>query len=128
MGTLLSVAAGGALGAAARYGLGGWIQQVTGSVFPWGTVIINVTGSLALGFLVIWLQAAMASVELRAFLTVGVLGGYTTFSTLSYETVAMVQDGDFVRAAWYALGSFALGLLGAFGGMALAHQLLRGPA
>ena len=128
VGTVLSVAAGGALGAAARYGLGGWVQQLTGSDFPWGTLLINVTGSLALGFLVVWLQAAMASPELRAFLTVGVLGGFTTFSTLSYETVAMVHDGEMLRAGTYAAGSLALGVAAAFLGMALAQQLLRGPA
>ena len=70
----------------------------------------------------------MTSIELRAFLTIGVLGGFTTFSTLSYETVALVQDGDLARAALYALGSLALGLIGAFAGMALAEQLLRGAA
>lgn len=128
MGTLLSVAVGGALGAMARYGVGGWIQSLTRSGFPWGTLVINVTGSLALGFLVVWLQATAAAPELRAFLTIGVLGGFTTFSTLSYEAVAMLQDGDLARAAMYALGSLALGLLGALGGAALGQLLLRGPA
>jgi CrcB protein len=128
VGLLFSVAAGGALGAVARYGLGTWIQQLTRSQFPWGTLLINVTGSLALGFLVVWLQARMASVELGAFLMVGVLGGYTTFSTLSYETIALAQGGAMARAAIYAIGSLALGVLAALGGMAIAQQMLRGPA
>ena len=127
MGTILSVAAGGALGAAARYGLEGWIQRLAGGEFPWGTMVVNVSGSLALGFLVSWLEVSMASTELRAFLTIGVLGGYTTFSTLTYEAVAMAQDGDWGRAAAYAVGSLAFGLVAVFGGMALARALLRRP-
>lgn len=127
MGTILSVAAGGALGAAARYGIGGWIQQVTRSDFPWGTMLVNVTGSLVLGFVMVWLRGTTASVELRALLTVGVLGGYTTFSTLSYETVTMLQEGEWRRAGLYALGSLALGLVAVIMGMAVAGALLRRP-
>src|SRR5688572_8211462 len=123
MGVVLAVAAGGALGAAARYGLGAWIQQLTRSAFPWGTLVINVTGSLALGFLAVWLQARNASAELSAFLTVGVLGGYTTFSTFSYETIVLAQSGELGRAAAYAIGSLVLGVVAALCGMVLAQQL-----
>ncbi|MSR37006.1 MAG: fluoride efflux transporter CrcB [Gemmatimonadetes bacterium] len=127
MGTILSVAAGGALGAVARYGAGSWIQQATRSTFPWGTLVVNVTGSLALGFLVVWLREAAASVELRAFVTVGVLGGYTTFSTFTYETVLMAQNGEWRRAGAYAFGSLALGLVAVVLGMAAADALLGKP-
>ena len=127
MGTLLSVAAGGALGAAARYGIGGWIQQATRSDFPWGTLLVNVTGSLVLGFLMVWLRTTMVSAEIRALLTVGLLGGYTTFSTLTYETVAMFQEGEWRRAGFYALGSLVLGLVALLMGMAAADALLRRP-
>ena len=99
MGTILSVAAGGALGAAARYGISGWFQQATRSDFPWRTILVNVTGSLVLGFMMVWLRATMASAELRTLLTVGVLGGYTTFSTLIYETGGDVPRGR-VEARW----------------------------
>lgn len=127
MGTILSVAAGGALGAAARYGIGGWIQQATRSDFPWGTLLVNVTGSLVLGFLMVWLRTTMVSAEIRALLTVGLLGGYTTFSTLTYETAAMFQEGEWRRAGFYALGSLVLGLVALLMGMAAADALLRRP-
>ncbi|MSR36605.1 MAG: fluoride efflux transporter CrcB [Gemmatimonadetes bacterium] len=128
MATVLGVAAGGALGAVARFVVGGWIQQLARSGFPWGTLAINVSGSLALGFLVVWLDAARAAPELRAFLTIGVLGGFTTFSALSWETVALTRDGDFGRAAMYSVGSMVLGVLAAFAGMALAQRWLGGAA
>ena len=127
MGTILSVAAGGALGAAARYGIGGWIPQATRSDFPWGTLLVNVTGSLVLGFLMVWLRTTMVSAEIRALLTVGLLGGYTTFSTLTYETAAMFQEGEWRRAGFYALGSLVLGLVALLMGMAAADALLRRP-
>ena len=127
MGTILSVAAGGALGAAARYGISGWFQQATRSDFPWRTILVNVTGSLVLGFMMVWLRATMASAELRTLLTVGVLGGYTTFSTLTYETAAMFQEGEWRRAGFSALGSLVLGLVALMLGMAAADALLRRP-
>ncbi len=123
--TPLWIAAGGALGAVARYGLGGWVQRITGSDLPWGTVAVNVSGSLMLGFLVIWLRASIASADARSFVTIGVLGGFTTFSTLSFETVAMLQEGEWGRAAGYALGSLALGVVAVVLGMAAAEALLR---
>jgi CrcB protein len=125
MRTILAVAAGGALGAVARYGIGGWFQQATRSDFPWGTMLVNVTGSLVLGFLMVWLRATTASVEVRTLLTVGALGGYTTFSTLTYETAAMFQEGEWRRAGFYALGSLVLGLVALMMGMAVADALLR---
>ena len=127
MGTILSVAVGGALGAVACYGIGCWFQQATRSDFPWGTMLVNVTGSLLLGFLMVWLRATTASVEARTLLTVGVLGGYTTFSTLTYETAAMFQEGEWRRAGFYALGSLVLGLVELIMGMAAADALLRRP-
>ena len=134
MGTILAVAAGGALGAVARYGIGGWFQLATRSDFPVRTMryhaavlLWDVTGSLLLGFLMVWLRATTASVEVRTLLTVGVLGGYTTFSTLTYETVAMFQGGEWRRAGLYALGSLVLGLAALIMGMAAADALLRRP-
>ena len=120
--TLLWVAAGGAV---ARYSVGGWIQNATGSDFPWGTAAVNVAGSLLLGFLIVWLRASIASAELRTFLTIGLLGSFTTFSTMGYETVAMLQEGEWDRATWYAIGSLALGLVAVWMGMAAGDGLLR---
>ena len=90
-------------------------------------MLVNVTGSLVLGFLMVWLRATTASAELRTLLTVGVLGGYTTFSTLTYEMAAMFQEGEWRRAGFYALGSLVLGLVALLMGMAAADALLRRP-
>jgi len=105
------VAVGGALGAMARYGVGGWVHGWTSSTFPWGTVVVNAAGSFLLGFSMRYLELVVAPPELRAGLTVGFLGAFTTFSTYSYETVALVQEGAWGRAAGYALGSLGAGLL-----------------
>ena len=75
----------------------------------------------------VWLRAMMVSVELRALLTVGVLGGYTTFSTLTYETAAMFQEGEWRRAGFYALGTLVLGLVVLMLDMAADDALLRRP-
>ncbi|MGD2045902.1 MAG: fluoride efflux transporter CrcB [Gemmatimonadota bacterium] len=116
--TLLVVGLGGALGAVSRYLSSGWVQTLAGGFFPWGTMAVNVAGSLMLGFMMVWLQSTTASPELRNLITVGFLGSFTTFSTFSYETTAMLRDGEWWRAGGYAAGSMALGLvavgLGAF--------------
>lgn len=95
----LAVALGGMLGSVARYGLGGW---VTRGDFPWGTVAVNLLGSFALGFLVFSeLARASLDAEMRMFLTVGFLGGFTTMSTFAVEFVDLAAGGDTARAAGY---------------------------
>ncbi|MFQ5538357.1 MAG: fluoride efflux transporter CrcB [Gemmatimonadota bacterium] len=121
---LLVVASGGAVGAALRYLTTGWIQDLTGSLFPWGTMAVNVIGSFLLGFSVAWLNSTLASPETRQLVTIGFLGSFTTFSTFSYETVAMLEDGEFWQAGFYSLGSFLLGLLAVMAGAFLAANLL----
>jgi CrcB protein len=123
--TLLAVALGGALGAVARYLASGWLQDVTRGFFPWGTFGVNVAGSLLLGFALVWLQGTVASAEVRALITIGFLGSFTTFSTFSYETVAMLRDGEWWRAGGYAAGSLALGLVAVAAGAAIASGVLR---
>lgn len=118
------IALGGALGALARYGMTGWIQDITRSSFPWGTMTVNVLGSLLLGFVIAWLQSGTASAELRQFATIGVLGAFTTFSTFSYEAVALFRDGDLWGGGVYVAGSVLAGLLGILAGFALAAQFL----
>lgn len=122
---LVYIALGGALGSLARYGIGGWIHSRVGAGLPWGTFVVNLTGSLLLGFLVRLLEGTAASAELRAFLTIGLLGAFTTFSTFSYETAMLVQDGEWGRALAYTLGSVALGLVGALFGFSAAAAVLR---
>src|SRR5919201_4338081 len=96
------VAVGGAAGSVARFLLGTALQQRSGGTFPIGTLVINITGSLLLGFLVRYALATPAvSAEVRALLTTGFCGGYTTFSTFSYETAALIEEGEYQRAALY---------------------------
>ena len=121
--TLLVVGLGGAAGALSRYWATGWVQSLAGSFFPWGTLAVNVMGSLALGFTLVWLQATVSSPHLRDLVAIGFLGSFTTFSTFSYEALSMLRDGDWWSAAGYTLGSVALGLVAAALGAALAGQL-----
>lgn len=120
MTTLLVVAAGGALGAVSRWLATEWIQSLVGPSFPWGTFAVNVTGSLTLGFALVWLQATASSTELRQLVAVGFLGSFTTFSTFSLEALAMLRDGHWVSAGGYVAGSVLLGLGGVAAGVALA--------
>jgi CrcB protein len=123
--TLAYVALGGALGALARYGISGWVYDRLGEAFPWGTFVVNVLGCLLLGLVIRWLQVSSVSPGLRPFLTIGLLGAFTTFSTFSFETVALLQEGQWLRAGLYAGGSVALGLIAMVAGMALATAFAR---
>ncbi len=121
---LLYIALGGAAGAVARYGLGGWVQGRLGHDFPWGTLVVNVLGSLLIGLALRYLEAVDFSPEARAMITVGVLGAFTTFSTFSYETFVLLEDGAWLRAALYAFGSLLLGLVAVLLGLTIAGQFL----
>lgn len=119
------VALGGAVGSMARYVVGVAVQGRSGAYFPIGTLLINISGSLLLGFLIRYALATPAiSPEVRALLTTGLCGGYTTFSTFSYETVALIEDGDWRRAALYVGLSVAGSILGVMLGIAGARQVL----
>jgi len=121
----LWVAIGSAAGGVLRFLLGTLIQQRTGSTFPVGTLAINVTGSLVLGFVLRYALATPAiGPEVRALLTTGLCGGYTTFSTFSFESAALIEDGDYRRAAWYVGLTVALSLAATFLGIGLAKELL----
>jgi CrcB protein len=119
------VAAGGAVGSVCRYLLGAWLQGRADVAFPVGTLVVNVSGSLVLGFL---LRYALASPgvtpEVRALLTTGFCGGYTTFSTFSYETIALMEDGDYRRAAIYVIASVVVSLAATLLGIAAANVVL----
>jgi fluoride exporter len=105
------IAAGSALGGVSRYLVGGAIQRLLGTPFPAGTLAVNLSGSFVLGlFLRSALGSPSVSPELRAFLTIGFCGGYTTFSTFSYETLALLEQGQWSRALLYAAGSVLLAL------------------
>ncbi|HXY29572.1 MAG TPA: fluoride efflux transporter CrcB [Gemmatimonadaceae bacterium] len=119
------IAAGSAVGGVTRYLLGTLVQQRAGLAFPLGTLIINITGSLILGFVLRYALATPAiSAEVRALLTTGFCGGYTTFSTFSYETIALMEEGQHLRASVYVLLSVVLGLAATFLGIVGAREVL----
>jgi CrcB protein len=120
-----AIAAGAAVGGLARYYLASSIQQRFGVTFPWGTLIVNVTGCLLIGFFIRYSLATPAvSAEMRAVLTTGFCGGYTTFSTFSFETAALLEEGQYERAGAYVAGSVVLSLIATFAGFLLARELL----
>ncbi|WP_396221926.1 fluoride efflux transporter CrcB [Gemmatimonas sp.] len=117
---LLAVAAGGATGSVARYVLGTLLLRV-GSGFPVSTLLINVSGSFLIGLLARLFDAPDQNQVLRAALTVGICGGFTTFSTFSAETVTLLQQGKAGRAALYVTVSLVLGVLATFAGLAVGR-------
>lgn len=120
---VLLVALGGAIGASTRYLLGMWLQTRLGSDFPWGTFVINVTGSFLIGLVLGLVNAGALSAEARLFLAVGVLGGYTTFSSFSYETLELLGDGNIQAFLFNALGQLVAGLLAVYLGLVLSRGL-----
>ena len=120
------IAFGSAVGGVTRYLLGGFIQRVAGGPFPLGTLIINVSGSFLLGFLLRYALGSTAiSPELRAMLTIGFCGGYTTFSTFSYDAVRLMEDGSYARFAAYVGASVLLSLIATLLGFGLAREVMR---
>lgn len=121
---VLLVALGGGLGAAGRYGVSLAMPARAGE-WPWGTFTINVAGSLLIGVLAGWLSSRGASGEpWRLFLGVGVLGGFTTFSAYSLETMRMIERSDWVGASTYSLGSVAAGLAAVVLGQLISKRVL----
>ena len=120
-----SVALGAAAGGVSRYYLSGFIQQRAGSGFPVGTLVINITGSFLLGFIMRYaLKTEIITAATRALLTTGFCGGYTTFSTFTYETALMMDDGEYSRAALYVGTSVVIGIVCMYLGFAAANRLL----
>jgi len=116
-----AVLAGAGLGGLARYVAGTWIMAKYGGRFPLGTFIINVTGSFLIGVLMmLFTERLQPHPNWRLFLVVGVLGGYTTFSSFEYETLQAVRDGTSWLAALYVLASVGVGYLGVWLGALLA--------
>ena len=121
----LWVALGGAAGAAARYGVAQWTGARWGWNFPWGTLAVNVTGSLAIGLLMTLLIARGADPAFRLLLVTGFLGGYTTFSAFSFEALTLLEARRWSSAALYVGGSVVLGLLACGLGLGLGRLLTR---
>ena len=122
---LLSVALGGAVGASARYFLGSHLGAWLGHGVPWATLIINILGSFLLGvFVALSALVWSPSAPLRAFIAVGALGGFTTFSAFSLDVVLLAERGRLETAALYALTSAALAIGGLFAGLRLTRWIL----
>ena len=118
MPTVIGIAVAGALGALARYGLEGFVSHRAPGAFPWGTFVVNVSGSFVLGFLFTVLTDRMTvDPWLRSALTIGFLGAYTTFSTLSLESYRLISDGAIGLALANMLGSLAAGLTAVYLGI-----------
>ncbi len=112
------IGAAGFAGAVARYAVEGWVARRTSGAFPWGTLVVNATGCFLLGLLfTVFTGRLLPHPALRAALTIGFLGAYTTFSTFSLETVRLVEDGAVLYAAGNVVGSVALGLASVYAGI-----------
>jgi len=120
---LALIAIFGAVGTLLRYGIQVFTQVQTGSTFPWGTLLINLTGCFLLGLIgQITLNRMMISPDWRVAITVGFVGGYTTFSSFGWETAKMVEEGRWVPATSYVAASVVIGLLLSAAGIRLANR------
>lgn len=120
--TYLLVAVGGALGSVARFWASGWVASRWGETFPWGTLVVNASGSFLIGFLSTITQPDgrfWVSPETRTFFLVGLCGGYTTFSSFSLQTMELLRDGEWL----YAGGNVILSVAICFGAVWLGHVL-----
>lgn len=126
MSRFLMVCLGGFVGTGARYGLNGWVAHRFGETFPWGTFTVNAVGSLAVGvvyFLCGTDSPVVISATTRQVLVAGILGGFTTFSSFSLQTLTLLRDGEVAAAAGNAIGSVLIGLAAAWAGDALARAI-----
>ena len=123
---LLIIGLGGFIGAVCRYGVGGWVQRWGGGTFPYGTLIVNVTGCFLIGIiLMLSEQRQLFSPHTRLFLTVGILGAFTTFSTFGYETLELLRDRNLQAVAINILANVMCGLLAVWAGVALVRMVWR---
>ena len=122
--TLLFLAVGGAFGAVSRYLVQGWVQDLLGGRFPWGTFTVNITGSFLLGLLfALAMDRAILSPEVRVPLMVGFIGSYTTFSTLMLDSWVLVEEGDIVHMLGNLAGSVLVGMVAVVAGLAVGRLL-----
>jgi CrcB protein len=121
---MVLVALGGAAGATARYVVDQWIAQRAGGAFPWGTLVINLSGSLLLGLLfALAIERAVLPATVRAPVLVGFIGAYTTFSTLMLETWRLIEDGAVAVGLINLVGSSVLGMVALVGGLMIGWAL-----
>ncbi|HET9852845.1 MAG TPA: fluoride efflux transporter CrcB [Candidatus Limnocylindrales bacterium] len=122
--TLLLVGAGGFFGAVSRYLVDGWVASATGGRFPWGTLVINVSGSFLLGLLfAASIERNLIPAAIRVPVLIGFIGAYTTFSTLTLETWRLVEDGSYALAVGNLAGSMLLGMVAVVAGLTIGRAL-----
>ena len=123
--SFLIVGLGGAVGAMARHGVGVVAMRNFGAGFPYGTIIVNILGSFLMGLLIAWLarRTGGSSNELRLFLATGFLGGFTTFSAFSLDTIVLYERGDFGQAALYVGASVVVSILALVAGLWLVRGI-----
>jgi len=115
---VFAVSLGGAIGAVCRFLLSSLVAQVMGTQFPWGILLVNIIGGLAMGVITqMAAQSAQVSLELKTFLTTGILGGFTTFSAFSLDTAQLIERGDMMNAALYVTGSVLGSIAALFAGL-----------
>ena len=124
MNQVLAIAGGGAVGALLRYWVSSGVYLLAGRDFPYGTLVVNVLGNLLMGFLYIWLlERTLGGVAMRAFVLIGLLGAFTTFSTFSMETLNLMEAGHMGKAILNTLMSVVLCIGAAALGVMLARQI-----
>ena len=121
---LFLIASAGALGAMSRYGVGFWTEKRFGHTFPYGTLTVNVLGSLIIGIVIYIASAHMISRDLRLFITTGFLGAFTTFSSFSYDTVKLFQEGSHGLAFLNVGMNLVLGIGAAFAGVLIGRVIV----
>jgi len=121
----LLLAIGGAIGTICRYAAQGVVQRATDAVFPWGTLTVNLSGSLIIGFLWGMHEVEIISPNMRVFLFIGLLGGYTTFSSFSLESLNLLREGEVKYFVMNMLASNILGVALAFGGFVLSKNIFK---
>jgi CrcB protein len=128
MGAYLLIALGGALGTLARFGLSSFIAGRFGDVFPWGTLIVNISGCFVIGFFAVLTGPdgrVMVAPDMRQFVMVGLCGGYTTFSSFSLQTLNLLRNGDLMRGGGNILASVITCMLAVWIGAVAATALNR---
>lgn len=122
--TVILVGVGGFFGAVARYLVDGWVAERTGATFPWGTLVVNLSGAFLLGLLFsLTVDRGALPAAIRAPILIGFIGAYTTFSTLALESWRLIEDGSYVLGAANLLGSAGLGIVVVVAGLILGRAL-----